>query len=80
MYWQSLGLELEDPTLQNTTLEFDNSNNLYLVSPIILLSIEGGGGGRVWYGMEFWEGDSVIFFETFTSLYHVKYCTKHLAI
>ena len=72
MYWQSLGLELEDPTLQNTTLEFDNSNNLYLVSPIILLSIEGGGRGGVWYGTEFWEGDSVIFFETFTSLYHVK--------
>ena len=31
-YWQSLGLELADPTLGNTTLEFDDDNNLFLVS------------------------------------------------
>ena len=35
VYWQSLGLEMEDPTLENTTLVFDNSNNLFLVSSII---------------------------------------------
>lgn len=31
-FWLSLGLELEDPNLTNTTLTFDDSNNLYLVS------------------------------------------------
>ena len=34
-YWQSQGQELEDPTLENTTLEFDDSNSLFLVNNII---------------------------------------------
>ena len=32
LVWQSLGFELEDLTLTNATLLFDDSNNLYLVS------------------------------------------------
>ena len=31
-YWQSLGLELADPTLRSMTLKFDDDNNLFLVS------------------------------------------------
>ena len=41
-YWQSMGLNLEDPTLTSAMLQFDESNNLYMVSsanPVLDLSM-----------------------------------------